>query len=336
MLAYYKNRGKKGEKNTQTPLQQGFLLAQFWSQAGTAERQQEHQSPSRLALVHPSLRASSLPAEPGSSLPALGLRRAQGWLERSRQGQEGFPASPSEPHCCTAPLQLTQHPALAGLQAGALQPDGCRLLCGVQHRGPPRVPTFSILFPQLPQAKGCRTGSSSCTHQPERYVGVLSSKPPPNSLPAAAAAQQPAGLTSARALQRHPRAPFAQGPGAQQSSGGPGEPGTALEGAKQSSLKRSRLKTETTSNFRVLGELSQSRTDAAWEEAPHHDGDAHFFSRKGLKSPQSNASMAWGLGRSLGFLKLSFSVRRVLSTSTGSVLPVNFCKGSSVTRRKGL
>lgn len=57
---------------------------------------------------------------------------------------------------------------------------------------------------------------------------------------------------------------------------------------------------------------------------------AHFFSRKGLKSPQSNASMAWGLGRSLGFLKLSFSVRRVLSTSTGSVLPVNFCTGSSL------
>lgn len=56
----------------------------------------------------------------------------------------------------------------------------------------------------------------------------------------------------------------------------------------------------------------------------------HFFSRKGAKSPQSKASMAWGWGRSLGFLKLSFSVRRARSTSTGSFLPVNFCTASSL------
>lgn len=58
----------------------------------------------------------------------------------------------------------------------------------------------------------------------------------------------------------------------------------------------------------------------------------HFFSRKGLKSPQSKASMAWGLGLSLGFLKLSLSERSTLSTSTGSVLPVNLCTGSSLQR----
>lgn len=40
--------------------------------------------------------------------------------------------------------------------------------------------------------------------------------------------------------------------------------------------------------------------------------------------------MAWGLGLSLGFLKLSLSERSVLSTSTGSVLPVNLCTGSSL------
>lgn len=56
----------------------------------------------------------------------------------------------------------------------------------------------------------------------------------------------------------------------------------------------------------------------------------HFFSRKGAKSPQSKASMAWGWGRSLGFLKLSFSVRRARSTSTGSFLPVNFWTASSL------
>ena len=56
--------------------------------------------------------------------------------------------------------------------------------------------------------------------------------------------------------------------------------------------------------------------------------------RQGRRSPHSRASMAWGGSLSLGFLNLSFSFRRALSTSTGSVFPVNFCTPSSLQWRK--
>lgn len=176
------------------------------------------------------------------------------------------------------------------------------------------------------------------TNPTSRNVGVLSSSktspdPPP------AAAQQPAGLTVGLSSLKAPTCSLTQGPGAQQSSHGPGEPGTALEGAKPGSLNMSRLKTENSSQLPNYGSESEPdgrspkrKPSPQWGCCVSGATTAadHFFSRKGLKSPQSNASMAWGLGRSLGFLKLSFSVRRVLSTSTGSVLPVNFCKGSSL------
>lgn len=57
---------------------------------------------------------------------------------------------------------------------------------------------------------------------------------------------------------------------------------------------------------------------------------------QGLRRPHSKANIAWGGSLSLGFLNLSFSLRRTLSTSIGSVFPVNFCTPSSLQlKRKG-
>lgn len=50
----------------------------------------------------------------------------------------------------------------------------------------------------------------------------------------------------------------------------------------------------------------------------------------GLRSPHSKANMARGGSLSLGFLNFSFSFCKALRTSTGSVLPVNFCTPSSL------
>lgn len=53
---------------------------------------------------------------------------------------------------------------------------------------------------------------------------------------------------------------------------------------------------------------------------------------RGFRSPHSNANMARGGGLSLGFLNFSFSFCKALRTSTGSVLPVNFCTPSSLNK----
>lgn len=53
---------------------------------------------------------------------------------------------------------------------------------------------------------------------------------------------------------------------------------------------------------------------------------------RGLRSPHSKANMARGGSLSLGFLNFSFSFCKALRTSTGSVLPVNFCTPSSLNK----
>lgn len=53
---------------------------------------------------------------------------------------------------------------------------------------------------------------------------------------------------------------------------------------------------------------------------------------RGLRSPHSKANMARGGSLSLGFLNVSFFFCKALRTSTGSVLPVNFCTPSSLNK----
>lgn len=55
---------------------------------------------------------------------------------------------------------------------------------------------------------------------------------------------------------------------------------------------------------------------------------------RGLRRPHSKANLARGGSLSLGFLNVSFNFCKALRTSTGSVLPVNFCTPSSLNENK--